>query len=126
VAAWHAAARSDRILVVHSDGTATEVPVEAPASTVAAVRASAVGAIRGPAVGAIPASAVGATGGNGIGSTPAATVFAATVDPERLASIAGTDVAEGSLALLVDGQAGAPWTPVTVPDLLSGLTPVPA
>ncbi|MER7009013.1 MXAN_6230/SCO0854 family RING domain-containing protein [Dactylosporangium sp. NPDC000555] len=110
VAAWHAAARADRVVVAHADGSATTVPAAAPVEVAAAVRA---------------ASAEG--GGSGTVAIPAsARAFAAAIDPDRLAAIAGGDVAEGSVALLVDGAAGAPWTPVSAADLLAGLVPVDA
>ncbi|MBM0257787.1 hypothetical protein [Micromonospora sp. 4G55] len=105
--AWHAAARSDRILVVHADGTATEVPTGAPAATVAAIRAAA----------AEP-------GGPGaLTSSTGSTVLAAMVDADRLGSTVGADVAGRSVALLIDGRAGTPWTPLTVADLTAGLVP---
>lgn len=70
----------------------------------------------------IRAAAAGA-GGARTPQKAASKVSAATVDPDRLAAIVGTDVAEGSVALLVDGRAGAPWTPVTAADLTAGLVP---
>ncbi|MFG2040474.1 MXAN_6230/SCO0854 family RING domain-containing protein [Dactylosporangium sp. NPDC048998] len=109
VAAWHAAARADRVVVAHADGSATTIPAAAPAEVAAAVRAA--------------ASLSGASGTAGIPAS--ARTFAAAADPDRLAAIAGGDVAEGSLALLVDGAAGAPWTPVSAADLLAGLVPAP-
>ncbi|MEV8514166.1 MXAN_6230/SCO0854 family RING domain-containing protein [Dactylosporangium sp. NPDC051484] len=109
VAAWHAAARADRVVIAHADGSATTMPAAAPAEVVAAVRAAASSGRRSTA--AIPASA---------------RAFAAAADPDRLAAIAGGDVAEGSVALLADGAAGAPWTPVSAADLLAGLVPVDA
>jgi hypothetical protein len=105
VAAWHASARADRIAVVHPDGTATRVAPGDPASTVAAIRTA----------------AAGASGSR----TPEvfSRVFAATSDTDRLAAIAGAEVAEGSLALLVEGRAAAPWDTVSAADLAAGLVP---
>jgi hypothetical protein len=54
---------------------------------------------------------------------PASSVFAATTDPERLTAIAGNDVTEGSLAMLLDGRAPAPWNTVNPADLAAGLVP---
>ncbi|WP_432993865.1 hypothetical protein [Dactylosporangium sp. CA-233914] len=104
LAAWHAAARARLVVVAHPDGTATRLPPAPPAATVAAIRA--------------------AVGTGGTVEIPAkAQVFACATDAARLAAIAGTDVADGSAALLVEGTAGAPWTPLTPGDLLSALAP---
>ncbi|GAA3266610.1 hypothetical protein Dvina_21825 [Dactylosporangium vinaceum] len=103
LAAWHAAGRAERVVVAHADGTCTAVPAGAPHEIVAAVRA---------------------TSGGGTATAPTgARTFACAADPDRLAAIAGTDVAEGSAALLVDGTPPPPWTPVTGADLLAALTP---
>ncbi|WP_344614775.1 hypothetical protein, partial [Dactylosporangium salmoneum] len=103
LAAWHAAARADRVLVAHPDGTATAIPAAAPADVVAAVRSVASG-----------------EGGGGTAQIPVpGRTFAATTDPARLPAGA----ADGSLALLVDGTAPAPWTQVAAPELMAGLTP---
>ncbi|MEV7987353.1 MXAN_6230/SCO0854 family RING domain-containing protein [Micromonospora sp. NPDC085948] len=105
--AWHAAARSDRILVTHADGTATEVPTGAPAATVAAIRAAAAE----PGDLGVLTSFVGSR------------VLASMVDTVRLESTVGADVAGGSAALLIEGRAGTPWTALTVADLMAGLVP---
>ncbi|MFI5914274.1 MXAN_6230/SCO0854 family RING domain-containing protein [Dactylosporangium sp. NPDC051541] len=104
LAAWHAAGRAKRVVVVHADGTGSELPAGAPHEIVAAVRAA-------------------DCGGTPAAVSPGAKTFACAADPDRLAAIVGADVAEGSAALLVDGTAPAPWTPITAADLLSGLTP---
>ncbi|GIF97211.1 MXAN_6230/SCO0854 family RING domain-containing protein [Catellatospora citrea] len=106
VAAWHAVARADRIHVVHADGTATPVMADDPVSAVAAIRAAAAAASGDAAVDAV------------------GRVFAATEDEGRLSTIVGGDVAQGSAALLVDGDPGASWTRVTAADLMAGLAPL--
>ncbi|GHJ43654.1 hypothetical protein Cs7R123_09960 [Catellatospora sp. TT07R-123] len=107
VAAWHAAARADRVLVVHADGTATEIVAADPAATVAAVRAAAVAPTGDPA------------------PERAGRILAAAVDPTRLAQLAGAEVTAGSTAILVDGEAAPPWTAVTAADLMAALIPAP-
>lgn len=107
LAAWHASARADRIVVAHADGTTTPVPVGRGAETVAAVRAA-------------------ATRDTGDGTSPpprAPKAFVATVDQDRLTVLLDGEVADGSAALLLDGPAGAPWTPVSAADLAAGLVP---
>ncbi|MEU2170703.1 MXAN_6230/SCO0854 family RING domain-containing protein [Micromonospora chersina] len=107
LAAWHASARADRIVVAHPDGTTTQIPVGRGAETVAAVRAAAASGI-----------------GDGTSPRPrAGKTFAATVDQDRLAVLLDGAVADGSAALLLDGPAGAPWTPVSAADLAAGLVP---
>jgi hypothetical protein len=106
VAAWHAAARADRIAVVHPNGTATTIVLDDPASTVAAIRTAAT-----------------ADGAGADTPVPTSSVFTATTDPDRLTAIAGTDVTEGSLAMLLDGRAPAPWHTVNPADLAAGLVP---
>jgi hypothetical protein len=109
VAAWHAAARADSIVVVRADDSAVTIPVGAPAATVAAIRAAAATAEARRTPIASPVDG--------------RTVFAATVDPQRLATIAGAEPAAGSVAVLVDGHAGNPWTQATAADLMAALTP---
>ncbi|WP_051367126.1 MXAN_6230/SCO0854 family RING domain-containing protein [Hamadaea tsunoensis] len=100
LAAWHACARADRIVVVSEAGDAVLVP-----PSPAAVRAA-----------------------DGIetdlGSLAGQRVFAATTDAARLAELAGPDIAEGSAAILVDGLAAAPWTVTGAGDLAAGLVPL--
>jgi hypothetical protein len=106
VAAWHAAARADRVFVAHADGTFT------PASSVAAVRAAA----------ARPSGTATIAVSEG---RPAPRAFAAVADADRLAATMGGEVGAGSLALLVDGEPGEPWTQVSAADLMAGLVPLP-
>ncbi|MFB9178026.1 MXAN_6230/SCO0854 family RING domain-containing protein [Dactylosporangium sucinum] len=106
LAAWHAAARAGRIEVAHADGTRTAVPVTTPPATVAAVRSAA--SARGSATSSATGRALGR-------------VLAAVADVDRLP--AAEDVAEGSVALVVDDRPPAPWTAVTAADLMAGLTP---
>ncbi|MET8832485.1 MXAN_6230/SCO0854 family RING domain-containing protein [Micromonospora sp. NPDC004540] len=108
LAAWHASARADRIVVAHADGTTTPVQVGGGAETVAAVRAAAT-----------------RVAGDGVSPRPqVAKTFVATVDQDRLAALLDGEVADGSAALLLDGSAGAPWTPVSAADLAAGLVPL--
>jgi hypothetical protein len=107
LAAWHAAGRADRVVLMHPGGTLSEVTATSPAGLVAAVRAA--------------AGDAGSCGTADI--APAARTLACAADPDRLALLA--EPAEGSAALLVDGTAPAPWTPVTPGDLLAGLVPAP-
>ncbi|MFI2652795.1 MXAN_6230/SCO0854 family RING domain-containing protein [Micromonospora fulviviridis] len=107
LAAWHASARSDRIVVAHADGTTTQVPVGRGAETVAAVRAA----------------ATRDTGDGTLSRPQVARAFVATVDQDRLMVLVDGEVADGSAALLLDGPAGAPWTPVSAADLAAGLVP---
>ncbi|NES30156.1 hypothetical protein GCE86_08380 [Micromonospora terminaliae] len=107
LAAWHASARADRIVVAHADGTTTQVPVGGGADTVAAVRAA-------------------ATRDTGDGTSPwpqPGKAFVATVDQDRLTMLLDGEVAEGSSALLLDGTAGASWTAVSPGDLAAALAP---
>ncbi|WP_238011158.1 MXAN_6230/SCO0854 family RING domain-containing protein [Dactylosporangium sp. AC04546] len=112
VAAWHAAARADRVEVAHADGTRTAVPVTTPAATVAAIRAAATAA-----VGATAASA--AVAGDVVAAPAGGRVLAAVAD----AGLLPAHVAEGSVALVVDDRPPAPWTPATAADLIAGLAP---
>jgi hypothetical protein len=107
LAAWHAAGRADRVVLMHPGGTLSEVTAASPAGLVAAVR--------------VAAGDAGTCGTADI--APAARTLACAADPDRLALLA--EPAEGSAALLVDGSAPAPWTPVTPGDLLAGLVPAP-
>ncbi|WP_406036487.1 hypothetical protein OG799_18645 [Micromonospora sp. NBC_00898] len=54
----------------------------------------------------------------------AAKTFVATVDQDRLTALLDGEVADGSAALLLDGPAGAPWTPVSAADLAAALVPM--
>jgi hypothetical protein len=91
--------------VSHADGTATEVPTTGgPAATVAGVRAAAA-AVSGSAP--VDEDRLGAR------------LFVAGVD--RVAVRAG---AEGSVAMLVDGDAGYGYRAVGLADLAGGLVPV--
>ncbi|MGW4940116.1 MXAN_6230/SCO0854 family RING domain-containing protein [Actinoplanes sp. NPDC004185] len=99
--AWQAAGRADRVIVVHADGTCTEV-----APTVAAVRAAA-------AVGTgAPAEADAVEG---------RTVLAATTDGAALDRLVPVRVAAGSVALTVTGRPGEPWTQLHAPDVMGQL-----
>jgi hypothetical protein len=108
VVAWHAAARADRILVVHADGSATEVSTSDPVASVAAVRAA----------------AASSSGTGLVDVREGSKVFAATVDATRLAALVPSTGDESSVALLVDGPAPAPWLPTTAADLAAGLVPL--
>ncbi|UWP86411.1 hypothetical protein Dfulv_20080 [Dactylosporangium fulvum] len=50
-------------------------------------------------------------------------VLAAAIDADRLTLAMGGEVADGSVALLADGRAAAPWTAATAADLLAALVP---
>ncbi|MDZ5443547.1 hypothetical protein U2F26_12485 [Micromonospora sp. 4G57] len=96
LAAWHASARVDRIVVAHPDGT-TQVPVGRGAEAVAAVRAAAT-----------------RDAGEGVSPLPrAAKMFVATVDQDRLGVLLDGEVADGSTALLSQGGPGhrGRWCP---------------
>ena len=98
--AWHAAGRADRVLVSHVDGTMTEVSTaDGPVSTVVGIRSAA----------ALPTGAEIAVDGR---------VFVAGVDR----TVEGA-VAEGSVAVLVAGDAGRAFQRLAVADLTSGLVP---
>ncbi|MBM0224676.1 MULTISPECIES: hypothetical protein [Micromonospora] len=108
LAAWHASARVDRIVVAHADDTTTQVPVGRGAEAVAAVRAAAT-----------------RDAGEGVSPLPrAAKMFVATVDQDRLGVLLDGEVADGSTALLLAGRSGAPWTLVSAADLAAGLVPL--
>ncbi|BEL05330.1 hypothetical protein Q0Z83_035210 [Actinoplanes sichuanensis] len=98
VLAWHAAARADRILVVHADGTCSEVP-----ASVAAIRAAA----------ARPTGDLPAVTGSG------SAVLAGAVDGSLLTGLAP---GPGSVAFAVAGRPGSPWTVLSTIDLLGQLT----
>ncbi|WP_305782472.1 MXAN_6230/SCO0854 family RING domain-containing protein [Symbioplanes lichenis] len=97
VAAWHASARADRIVIRHPDGTYTEsAPDPAAIRTAAATDRTA----------------------RSVASPPFAgrRIFAAAVD-----TVPTGDVGDGSLALLVTGTAPNPWTTLRGGDLLGQL-----
>lgn len=98
--AWHAAGRCARVLVGHRDGTWTEVLAEVDAVRAAAAEKS--GPIR-----SLP-------------DLSADVVLAGVTDARTLH---GVPVADGSIALAITGDAGAPWTSLHAGDLLAGLTP---
>jgi hypothetical protein len=106
VAAWHAVARADRVVGVHPDGSATTVVAAGPGATVAAVRAAA-----------------DAESGTEPVPFPTGRLFVSTVDNQRLTALVGSDGLDGSVAMLVDGTAGPPWTSVEPADLIAALTP---
>ncbi|GAB7037272.1 MULTISPECIES: MXAN_6230/SCO0854 family RING domain-containing protein [Catenuloplanes] len=97
VLAWHAAARADRILVTHPDGTHTEV-LPSPA----AIRAAA----------AQPTGDLPAVVETGL------TMLAGAVD---VASLDGLAPGPSSVALTVAGRPGSPWTALGTIDLLGEL-----
>ncbi|GAA2686879.1 hypothetical protein Apa02nite_099730 [Actinoplanes palleronii] len=99
VLAWHAAARADRILVTHADGTCTEVPASPAAIRAAAARPSGDGPLEaGPGL-TMLAGAVDATGLDGL--VPGA----------------------GSVALTVTGRPGSRWTALSTLDMMGELPP---
>ncbi|MCP2324044.1 hypothetical protein HDA40_002551 [Hamadaea flava] len=99
--AWHAAARADRVLVAYADGTAAEVPT----GSAEAIRAAAL----------LPAGSMRP------GPLSGCRILAAATGPDRLTAYAGPDAAPGSVAVLVDGIAGPPWTALAAADLAAPL-----
>ena len=99
VLACHAAARADRILVTHADGTRTEVP---------------------PSPAAIRAAAAQPTG-DGPGAVGAGSaLLAGVVDATSLDALAP---APGSVALTVTGHPGSRWAAASTLDPLGELPP---
>ncbi|SDT00463.1 MXAN_6230/SCO0854 family RING domain-containing protein [Actinoplanes derwentensis] len=99
VLAWHAAARADRIVIVHADGTRTEVP-----ASPAAIRAAA----------ALPSGEPAAS------IAPGTTMLAGAVDATGLD---GLTPGPGSVALTVTGHPGSRWTALSTIDLFGELPP---
>ena len=99
LAAWHACARADRILLAYGDGRFREVPADP-----AAIRAAA----------------------GGIGDLSEApqldgqVVYAVVADADNLVP---AKPAEGSVALTITGQPVAPWIPIRAGDALAALAP---
>ncbi|XVU21374.1 MXAN_6230/SCO0854 family RING domain-containing protein [Actinoplanes sp. CA-054009] len=99
VLGWHAAARADRVLIAHADGTYSEVPASLPAIREAAAAAS----------------------GSPV-RPPAGTVLAGAVDVAALDRFVPAPTA-GSVAVTVSGEPAEPWSARHIGDLLGELVP---
>ncbi|GLW32761.1 MXAN_6230/SCO0854 family RING domain-containing protein [Actinoplanes regularis] len=106
LAAWHAAARADRVVLAFPDGAYATLPSGVAEPTAGAIRALA-GAPRDPE----PLDATGLR------------VLAAVTDADTLGGYIPGQPAEGSVALTVTGFPDDPWQSADAAELLGALTP---